>query len=166
MATPTNLPASFTAGQVLTATQMNNMRGAFRTLQLVAGAYSVQTGSATATYATTGLSAIITPQATTNSILVNVSVPIGLDANASNIAGFRLIRTTGGVNTTIGTWDYGFATGATISTYGVWSQCVLVSPGTTSATTFTVQFARTAGANVYAQAAGQTSNIVLQEISG
>ena len=35
MATPTTLPASFTAGQVLTAAQMNDLRGAFRVLQVV-----------------------------------------------------------------------------------------------------------------------------------
>jgi hypothetical protein len=165
MATPTSL--SFTAGQVLTATQMNNMRGAFRTLQLVAGAYSVQTGSTSATYATTGLSAVITPQATTNTVLVNISIPIGLDAAADNICGIRLIRTTGGVNTTVGTWDYAFATGnGSRSTYGSWSNCISVSPGTTSATTFTVQFARFSGSgNVYVQTANLTSNIVLQEIS-
>jgi hypothetical protein len=167
MATPTNLPATFVAGNVLTAAQQNGLRGAFRVLQLVAANYTVQTGSTSATYATTGLSATITPQATTNTILVNISIPIGLDAAADNICGIRLIRTTGGVNTTVGTWDYALATGnGTRSTYGSWSNCINVSPATTSATTFTVQFARFAGSgNVYVQTAGLASNIVLQEIS-
>ena len=167
MATPTNLPATFVAGDVLTAAQQNGLRGAFRTLQVVAGSYSTQTGSASATYVTTGLSATLTPQASTNNVLVNFTISIGLDTAADNICGIRLIRTTGGVNTTVSTWDYAFATGnGTRSTYGSFSNNVLVSTGTTSATTFTVQFARFGGAgNVYVQAAGLTSNIILQEIS-
>jgi hypothetical protein len=35
MATPTTLPASFVAGNILTAAQLNNLRGAFRVLQVV-----------------------------------------------------------------------------------------------------------------------------------
>ena len=35
MATPTTLPATFVAGNVLTAAQMNDLRGAFRVLQIV-----------------------------------------------------------------------------------------------------------------------------------
>ena len=37
MATPTNLPASFVAGAILTAAQQNDLRGAFRVLQVVQG---------------------------------------------------------------------------------------------------------------------------------
>ena len=167
MATPTTLPSSFTAGEVLTAAQMNNLRGAFRVLQTVSGTYATQTGSTTTTYATTGLSAVITPQATSSTILVTVSVPVGLDAVSTNRLGMRLIRTTGGVPTTIDTWDYAFATGnGTTATYGAWNVCVNVSPATTSATTFTVQFARAAGTgSVFVQPSNQTSNIILQEIS-
>jgi hypothetical protein len=166
MATPTTLPASFVAGNILEAAQLNNLRGAFRVLQVVAAAYSVQTASSTSTYATTGLSATITPQATTNTILVNVSMSIGMSADANNITGFRIIRTTGGVNTTVGTWDYAFGPRGSSDQYGSWSHMLVVSPATTSATTFTVQFARFSGGGiVYAQSAGQTSDIVLQEIS-
>jgi hypothetical protein len=167
MATPTALPATFVSGNVLTAAQMNGLRGAFRTLQMSVGAYAVQTGSASNTYVTTGLTAVITPQATSNQILVNFTIPIGLDTSNTNICGIRLIRTVGGVNTTVGTWDYAFSTGnGASSTYGSFSMSLLVTPATTSAVTFTVQFARFQGAgNVYAQAAGQVSNIVLQEIS-
>ena len=166
MATPTNLPASFTAGQVLTATQMNSLRGAFRILQVVSAAYSVQTGSTSSTYATTGLSAVITPQATTNTILVNVSMSIGMSADPNNITGFRIIRTTGGVDTTVGTWNYAFGPRGSSDQYGSWSHMLVVSPATTSATTFTVQFARfSGGGTVYAQSASSQSTIVLQEIS-
>jgi len=164
MATPTNLPATFVAGDVLTAAQQNNLRGAFRTLQVVANAYSTQTGTTSATYVTTGLSAVITPQATTNKVLATVTMPIGTDN--STVAGFRLIITIGGVDTTVGTWAYGWGPSGAGSHYGTWTVSALVAPSTTSATTFTVQFARTSGAGTnYAQTASQTSNIILQEIS-
>ena len=72
MATPTTLPASFSAGAVLTAAQMNNLRGAFRVLQVVGATYSTQTSSSSSTFADTGLTASITPSATSSKILVFV----------------------------------------------------------------------------------------------
>jgi hypothetical protein len=85
MATPTNLPASFVSGAVLTAEQQNNLRGAFRVLQLdsvnvTAKTYS--TGSLTFTNIT-GLTLTITPQSTTSKILIFSSLNFGSDgANA------------------------------------------------------------------------------------
>jgi hypothetical protein len=82
MATPTTLPASFTAGQVLTAAQMNNLRGAFRVLQVVSTAKTdtfSTTAAVTAPVVVTGLTATITPQSTTSKILVIASVVLGGD---------------------------------------------------------------------------------------
>jgi len=56
MATPTSLPASFTSGQVLTAAQMNNLRGGFRVLQVEQASLQVYFGSnSTAVVDATGL---------------------------------------------------------------------------------------------------------------
>jgi hypothetical protein len=80
MATPTTLPASFTAGQVLTAAQMNDLRGAFRVLQVVS---TTKTSAFTTTAAAgspvlvTGLTATITPSSTSSKILVVASVSLG-----------------------------------------------------------------------------------------
>jgi hypothetical protein len=75
MATPTSLPASWTSGQVLTAASLNNLRGAFRILQV---ATVTKTDSFTTTSATftdiTGLSVSITPSATSSQILVLMSL--------------------------------------------------------------------------------------------
>ena len=73
MATPTNLPASFSTGAVLTAAQMNDLRGAFRVLQVVTANYATQVTNNTSTYADTGLTASITPSATSSKVLVYVS---------------------------------------------------------------------------------------------
>ena len=70
MATPTNLPAAFTVGQVATAAQMNDLRGAFRILQVIQGTTSTRTSSSTTTYADTTLSASITPTSSSSKILV------------------------------------------------------------------------------------------------
>lgn len=71
MATPTTLPASFVSGAVLTAAQLNNLRGAFRIQRVV---QSVKTDtfstSSTSFVDITGLTASITPQENTNRILI------------------------------------------------------------------------------------------------
>jgi len=75
MATPTNLPASFSSGAVLTAAQQNDLRGAFRILQVVQSTYATQVSTTSTSYVTTGLTATITPQSTTSKILAVVSMP-------------------------------------------------------------------------------------------
>lgn len=75
MATPTTLPASFTAGQVLTAAQMNNLRGAFRVLQTVSVAKTDTFTTTSSTFVdVTGLTVSITPSSTSSKILVLASV--------------------------------------------------------------------------------------------
>jgi len=77
MATPTSLPATFVAGNVLTAAQMNDLRGAFRILQVVS---TTKTDTFTASIATggeaaiTGLSATITPSSASSKILIFANV--------------------------------------------------------------------------------------------
>lgn len=79
MATPTTLPATFVAGNVLTAAQMNNLRGAFRVLQVVSTTKTdTYTHSTGATFSSvTGLSAAITPSATSSKVLVIAQVSFG-----------------------------------------------------------------------------------------
>jgi hypothetical protein len=71
MATPTTLPAAFTAGQVLTAAEQNALRGAFRVLQVVSTTKTDTYTMSSQTYTTvTGLTATITPSSTTSKILI------------------------------------------------------------------------------------------------
>lgn len=89
MATPTTLPATFVAGQVLTAAQQNALRGAFRVLQVVSTtktdtfSASVAAGSFAAI---TGLTATITPSSTSSKILVIASVSAGSASAADGIS--------------------------------------------------------------------------------
>lgn len=147
MATPTTLPASFTSGQVLTAAQMNNLRGAFRVLQV---ASTNKTDVFTTTSATmtdiTGLSQAITPSATSNRVLVVVNLPL-FDTSANVFARFQLVR--GSTNIYLGDTVAGktSVTSMVIGT-GVGEANTFVfldSPSTTSSTTYKLQVAMEGG---------------------
>ena len=158
MATPTNLPAAFTVGQVLTSTQQNDLRGAFRVLQVVADTTTTQISTTSATYATSNLTASITPQSSTSKILVITSQPLLASTNSAQI-GMRLVRGATTVFTNEGNY---FATDTGVTT----SILYLDSPATTSSTTYTVQFARISGTGTaFAQVAFDPANIILMEIS-
>jgi hypothetical protein len=92
MATPTTLPATFVAGNVLTAAQMNDLRGAFRVLQVVSTTKTDTFTMSSTTYATvTGLTATITPSSATSKILVVASLSAS-GQTATTRSTSRLIR--------------------------------------------------------------------------
>jgi hypothetical protein len=164
MATPTDLPASFSSGEILTAAQQNDLRGAFRVLRVVAGATSTQTGKSTGTYGTTTLEASITPQATSNKILVMYTQQCSTDT-ANGQLGLRLVQRIGLTDTVIQTNTFAMLNSAG-GMYGIYAQNILVSPNTISAITFFTEMALTGGGgNVYTQTGSSTSNIILMEIS-
>ena len=142
MATPTTLPATFVAGNVLTAAQMNNLRGAFRVLQVVSTTKTDTFTTSSTTFAdVTGLSATITPSSTSSLILVIASVT-GCGDNGVAAGHIRMLR--GSTPIFVGNADgsriQGFrietATGTATLTYGL---TTLDNPATTSATTYKVQ---------------------------
>jgi hypothetical protein len=166
MATPTTLPAAFTAGAVLTAAQMNNLRGAFRVLQVVSANFSTQTSNSTSTYADTGLTATITPSSTSSKILVLVNQAgiVKDGATTTSCIDLRLLRGA----TTISSFaiSVGLTNAAGPNYVGNSSSMYLDSPATTSATTYKTQFRNQQ--NVFAvgvQVGSSESNIVLLEIS-
>lgn len=145
MATPTTLPASFTSGQVLTAAQMNNLRGAFRVLQVV---QVVKTDSFTTTSTSftdiTGLSATITPSATSSKVLILSD--IAYSVGSTNYTSGQLQLTGGNVASYLGdaagsrTRAMGFMkfTNGPDIFYSIMRNtlCYLDSPNTTAATTY------------------------------
>jgi hypothetical protein len=161
MATPTTLPASFVAGNVLTADQLNNVRGAFRILQVVTATTATQASSTSATYADTGLTATITPSSTSSKILV-VALPNGCGKVGNVYSLYRLVRGSTEISVigpTLGN------TQTTLTSIGFNVQAIyLDSPATTSATTYKLQFG-SSGATSYVQTDGATSYIALLEVS-
>jgi hypothetical protein len=138
MATPTNLPSSFVSGAVLTATQQNALRGAFRILQVISDVNTTQQTSNTATYVDTAYSISITPQSTSSKIFCLFTSSIYSPTGGTG-AGIRLMR-----GATQVAEQRGLANGAGNDVVGV-AMSFLDSPNTTSATTYKIQFQRFEG---------------------
>jgi hypothetical protein len=156
MATPTNLPAAATAGQVYTATNVNDLRGAFRVLQVVSATYSTTVSSTSATFVDTGLTASITPQANTNKVLVLVNQSVytnatGIDVNVQIVRGSTVLQTCNAViNIGVGTYVVHY----------------LDSPASSSTLTYKTQFARGGASGVvFVAPKTNAANIILCEIS-
>ena len=165
MATPTNLPASFSTSQILTAGQMNDMRGAFRILQVVQATYSaVIVSNSTTTMADTNLTATITPQSNTSKILVVVHQTFSkTSGNLLNAVQARIMRDATAVHTFAVATGY---TGTTVDNIFVISAMYLDSPATTSATTYKTQFFSNSGVSGCSlQIGGDLSTMILMEVS-
>lgn len=143
MATPTTLPSTFTSGQVLTAAQMNNLRGAFRILQVVSTAKTDTFSTTSTTFVdVTGLTVSITPSSTSSKILVIGYILTGVSGDIG-LSG-RLMRDTTAIfigdtasNRPRDTF-YNAPTALATSGFG-FSPVYLDSPATTSATTYKFQ---------------------------
>ena len=162
MATPTTLPASFTAGNVLTAAQMNDLRGAFRVLQIVSGSNSTETSTTSSSYQTTNVTASITPSATSSKVLAFMTGSFGGATDLSQMYSAIFRGTTAGTQLV----ENVMYSKSTTGYYGPSSLIYLDSPSTTSATTYTVAFRSGGGAMVaYAQRLNTATNLILMEIS-
>lgn len=163
MATPTNLPATQTVGGIATSTWANDIRGAFRVLQVVNATSSTAWTNNTSTYSDiTGLSATITPQATSSKVLVVINIQGAGKTNNTNFD-LRVRRGTTTIQNSLGN----FGTGSNLNQNGGITLIWLDSPATTASRTYTVQGASSANiASVVAQLLGSSdSSITLFEIS-
>jgi len=166
MATPTNLPASQTTGNVLTAAYVNDLRGSFRVLQVIYGSTSTATTNNTSTFADTTLTASITPQSSSSKVLVMVSQNgcFKSSANAENRMNIRLVR--GATTLAKMSGDLFLYTGNAESNGASASISYLDNPATTSATTYKTTFMNPNNtAACIVQEGSAVSTIVLMEIS-
>ena len=167
MATPTNLPPAQTTGNLLTSAYVNDLRGAFRILQVVQGTATTRTSSSTQTFADTTLSASITPSSASSKILVIASQQ-GLrksNGNANNAIRLRLMRDSTVIN---GIANALFFSGTAVEMRGSCTAVYLDSPATTSATTYKTQFANDTASSAVEVQSGNTSTvstIILCEVS-
>ena len=154
MATPTTLPAAFVSGNVLTAAQLNDVRGAFRVLQVISVLKTDTFTASTTTFTDiTGLSATITPSATTSKIFVFANVQ-GSNAAQVDTATLQLVRGSTLIaqgdaagSRVVGTSSLnGGADGNVMSANIV---AFLDSPATTSATTYKIQGRSNQAANMF-----------------
>jgi hypothetical protein len=165
MATPTALPLSFTAGQVLTAADTNLLRGAFRILQVVHATTSTATSSATSTFVDTTLTATITPRYNNSKIFIMIN-HVGCfrsSANAFTMMTLQLLRGATVIQT-IGS-GLGYTGTALEQNFSAGATC-LDSPGTISALTYKTQLCSPfSQPTATVQYNGQTSTITLMEVS-
>jgi hypothetical protein len=155
MATPTSLPAAFTDNTALPAASLNNLRGAFRILQVVESVNDTTLRSTTsATFSDTALTLTITPQSSTNKILC-VYLVNGYSGSTITGVGIRLLR--GASTAVVVDKDNGY--GSTSENAFNATFFYIDSPATTSATTYKIQFNRNQGAGIaYVNAAGAGTN--------
>jgi hypothetical protein len=166
MATPTNLPAAFTTGAILTAAQQNDLRGAFRILQVVQGTHSTLATNSTSTFADTGLTATITPQSTSSKILVLVNQASCAKTAGNTQSHFYMQLLRGATSISIFEGSAGYTNTSSDNYIGTISTVFLDSPATTSATTYKTQFRNNVNAaSVTCQVNGVTSTITLLEVS-
>ena len=165
MATPTTLPATFVSGAVLTAAQQNDLRGAFRVLQVVTEQTTIETTSNSSTFIATTLTATITPSSTSSKILIIVShsTCYKSPADPNNRLNMRLYKN--GVFFSQITTNIGFMGSSIDSFFAVVAQR-LDSPNTVSAVTYATFFMNSNNAaDVRVQRGSDPSTITLMEIS-
>jgi hypothetical protein len=136
MATPTPLPSSFVAAQVLTAAEMNDLRGAFRVLQVKeAQVETNQTFTSTSFIDLTNATVTITPSDINNKILLIG----GVEAGVASATGF-LMQFVRDITALFEPRTTSYTAGITLGTNLVF----IDSPNTIAATTYKIQV-RTTG---------------------
>jgi hypothetical protein len=170
-ATAADTPARLaigTNGQVLTAdsTAATGMKwaaaaGGGKILQVVGATYATNTASSSSTYADTGLTATITPSATTSKIIVLVN-QVGLSKTNNTWGALNLVRNGTQIFEFETTFGYNNSGGKIV--IGGSGISYLDSPSSTSALTYKTQFLAVNGASVNVQDNGCSSTIVLMEV--
>jgi hypothetical protein len=134
-------------------------------LQVVQGILSGQISTSSTSFVTTGLTSSITPSASTNKVLITVSMA-DIFTNGSGIAVYGTIyRNSTNIAPSGSGVNQGFAQiyAGSSTVQGNLTFSFLDSPSTTSATTYTVYYA-SSGGTVLMNQNGQTSTIILQEV--
>jgi hypothetical protein len=140
-----------------------------KVLQVVMGTTATASSTGGSTYVDTGLSATITPSATTSKVLAMVNQPLSISAttNAARDGGFRLVRGSTDLIQGMAEIDHWDGNGNFMKMPAYNALLYLDSPSTTSATTYKTTFRVNAGSSdIYAQQHGATSSIILMEIAG
>jgi hypothetical protein len=136
-------------------------------LQVVQGTTNTQTTTGQTSYVDTGLSAAITPSATSSKILILVSqnIVFKTDTSSEREVYFNIVRDSTQLIIASSTSDTD--TSSQLKTGVFNGLSFLDSPNTTSAITYKTQFKLTAQqADIYAQTNSTNSNITLIEIAG
>lgn len=140
--------------------------GGGKVLQAVFASYGSPVSSTSSTYATTNVTATITPSSTTSKIAIISTLCLANNPGTTGNSGvgLRLVRGATVINVMGGS---NLSDQFNSVKYGQANCTYLDSPSTTSATTYTIQFARTTAGTVYINGDGSStdnSTILLLEI--
>ena len=141
-----------------------------KVLQVLMGTTNTAAQTGSSTYQDTGLSATITPSATSSKVLAIVNQPLSVSVATANArdAGFRLVRVLGSATDLIQGMAEVDTDSSNFHKFPAYNaQVYLDTPNTTSAITYKTTFRVNAGSSdIYAQQHGATSSIILMEIEG
>jgi hypothetical protein len=142
--------------------------GGGKVLQVVTATYSTQTTATSTTPSDTGLSASITPSATSSKVLVLITQSFAISKTDTTLGGgFRILRGSTSIYDP-GTGQNGIAisglSNAYHEMYNTWNASYLDSPSTTSSTTYKTQQRVQDTGSVISQISSTTSSIILLEI--
>lgn len=159
MASPTNLPSAFVAGDILTAENMNLIRGGFRVLQVVTATTSTEKTHNTTSYTTTNLTASITPQFDTSTILVLAFVngTVKGAENTANALNLEIVRGATQIQQVLSLHE----TNTSLLVVGTCFMQVMDTPATTSATTYTVNGKNSVNTSTVATQFQNTKSVIL-----
>ena len=135
-----------------------------RILQVVYGGTTTEVSNSTSTFTDTGLTATITPQATSSKVLVIIAQQaFKNNANAENRVNIKTFRGATEIATSGGLFLY---TGTAIFGQATYSLCVLDNPATTSAVTYKTQAMNPNNtASITTQVGPSLSTMILMEVS-
>ena len=139
-----------------------NAKGNGKILQVVYGSTTTEVTNSTVTYADTGITATITPSATSSKVLVMVVLPIRCVFADPAKAATKLLRGATSISEKV---DHPYSNASEIGSDT--NHHVLDSPATTNATTYKVQFRKgsTDAGDVVAMVDSNPGTIVLMEVA-
>ena len=148
MATPTSLPATFVAGNVLTAAQMNDLRGAFRIVSVKhASLTATQSASVAsgANVAVTSLSITHTLADSANKLIIHAHLGMAANGNGYGMVGLAVandgtlieIGDAAGSRTRVGSFNRTGSSNTSVVQQP--SLTFVYAPGDTSSHTYTVR---------------------------
>jgi len=135
-----------------------------KVLQVVYGSTSTVVSTTSSTFSDTGLTATITPSASTSEILILVSQSVSLTSSNQGTMSIRMLRNSTTLQNFLFVNHLNVATSVSNGQYN--SHFFIDDPATTSATTYKTQFAMPTAASTtgYVQRSSATSSILLVEL--
>ena len=168
LAAPTGYDLKIAAGETLDLKSQGTVTmPTGSVLQVVENTYATASQTGGSNFADTGLSASITPSATSSKVLAMVYQPMSVktDTSSARDVSYNLVR--GSTEIAKGAHDMKSDSGTETRKPVTNALIKLDSPNTTSSVTYKTQFKVNAGSSdVYAQQHGSSATMILIEIAG